>query len=79
MIIYANGRTIGTTPDGESSFIQATGINGDSLNVSDSTTQQYLYFILRELRITNMHLHSLSDQRIHPKDVDVDIDIDIDI
>lgn len=68
MIVYANGRVTGIS-DGESKPIKAIGENLDSLSVTDETVMRYLFYILKELRKSNIHLESITDQRINDADI----------
>lgn len=73
MIVYANGRVTGTS-DGESKQIKAIGENLDSLSISDETVARYLFYILQEIRKSNIHLQLITDQRINDMDINQEIE-----
>jgi hypothetical protein len=69
MIVFSNGRIIGTKDNGDSIQIRGLGEYQNSLSTTDETIARYLVSILKELRIQNIHLQSITDQKINDGDI----------
>jgi len=76
MIVYANGRVTGTTHEGDPSFIRSVGTDSDALLVSDEHSLQFFYAMLVELKKMNLHLESMTDQKINDIDIENSIDVE---
>ena len=72
MIVYANGKVLGTDSEGNTSEIAAQGINGDELKISDNESRDYLRSILSELKIMNLHMSFLNDTSLSRDGIEVD-------
>ena len=72
MIVYANGKVLGTDSNGNTSEIAAQGINGDELKVSDNESRDTFRSILAELKIMNLQMAVLTDTTILRDDIEVD-------
>jgi hypothetical protein len=69
MIIYANGKVLGTDTAGDTQPITAQGPEVDELKVSDMETRTHLNNIIKELKILNLHMAILNDTNISRSDV----------
>jgi hypothetical protein len=69
MIIYANGKVLGTDPDGNTSEVGVTGPTGDELKVSNIDSQELLSKIWKELKKLNIHLSLVTDVALTNEDV----------
>ena len=67
MIVYANGKVLGTDEDGNT---QEIGTQGDELKITDNESRDYLQAILAEMRVMNFHLALMSDVSISTDDVE---------
>lgn len=72
MIVYANGKVLGTDQNGNTSEIAAQGINSDQLKISDFESQDYMRTMIAELKILNFHMSLLTDTTITRDDIEVD-------
>jgi len=70
MIVYANGRVIGTDIDGNTQDISVVGVEQDELKVSDHEQENLLSKILKQLKINNFHMSLLTDTYIENSDVE---------
>jgi len=70
MIVYANGRVIGTDIDGNAQDISVVGVEQDELKVSDHEQENLLSKILKQLKINNFHMSLLTDTYIENSDVE---------
>jgi hypothetical protein len=71
MIVYANGRVIGTDIDGNAQFVSIIGVEQDTLKAADDESRTLLSAIIKELKITNLHLSLITDNVIKREDVEV--------
>lgn len=71
MIVYANGRVIGTDLDGDAQFISVIGEEQDTLKVADDESRDSLNNIIKELKILNLHMSFITDNTIKRSDVEV--------
>ena len=71
MIVYANGRVIGTDIDGNAQFVSIIGAEQDTLKAADDESRTLLAAIIKELKITNLHLSLITDNVIERIDVEV--------
>lgn len=69
MIVYASPVTQGVDIDGNTEKVSVVGAEKNELRVSDIDQADYLYEILVQLRIMNIHLSSLSDMQIDKKEL----------
>ena len=69
MIVYANGKVLGTDQNGDTSEITAHGMNGDELSVSDFESRDYLQTMVKELKILNFHMMLLTDTAVEEEDI----------
>jgi hypothetical protein len=69
MIIYANGKVLGTDPDGNTSEIGVTGPEGDELKVSNLESSDLLSYMLKELKKMNIHLSLMTDVILNDEDI----------
>ena len=72
MIVYANGKVLGTDQDGDTQEIAAQGIDSDELNVSDNEGRDYSRAILAELKVLNLHMSLINDTTLTANDVEID-------
>ena len=72
MIIYANGKVLGTDPAGNTSEVGVTGPTGDELKVSNVDSQELLSSIRKELKKINIHLSLMTDVIINNADIDTE-------
>jgi hypothetical protein len=71
MIVYANGRVIGTDIDGNAQFVSIIGAEQDTLKIGDDESRTLLAAIIKELKIMNLHLSLMTDNVIERTDVGV--------
>jgi len=71
MIVYANGKVLGTDSNGNTQEISVQGPKLDELKVSDNESRDSLNNIIKELKILNIHLSILTDMNITRQDVEV--------
>jgi hypothetical protein len=71
MIVYANGRVIGTDIDGNAQFVSVIGAEQDTLKVADDGSRTLLTAIIKELKIMNIHFSLMTDNVIKREDVEV--------
>lgn len=71
MIVYANGRVIGTDIDGDAQFVSIIGAAQDTLKAADDESRTLLAAIIKELKIMNLHLSLMTDNVIERTDVGV--------
>ena len=71
MIVYANGRVIGTDIDGNAQFVSIIGAEQDTLKAADDESRTLLAAIIKEIKITNLHLSLMTDNVIKREDVEV--------
>jgi hypothetical protein len=67
MIVYANGKVLGTDQLGNTVEI---GTQGDELKITDNESRDYFQAILLEMRVMNFHLAYLSGVTISTDDVE---------
>jgi hypothetical protein len=71
MIVYASPRTQGIDIEGDTQPISVMGPEQDSLKIEDQEQYGLLNNILKELKIMNLHLTSMTDNHIQSQDVEV--------
>lgn len=71
MIVYANGKTLGTDADGNVTSIGAIEPGLDTLKVGDMETRELLYKVIKELKILNLHMSYMTDLVIDKEEVEV--------
>ena len=71
MIVYANGRVIGTDIDGNAQFVSIIGVEQDTLKAADDGSRTLLTAIIKELKIINLHFSLITDNVIEREDVEV--------
>lgn len=69
MIVFAGSRLKATDSDGNTQSIKVIGAEQDTLKVGDLETSTYLYNILKELKILNLHMATITDNFIENRDI----------
>jgi hypothetical protein len=72
MIVYAagSGKLKATDTNGNTKDIGVVGEYQDTIKVSDVETSQYLYEVLKQLKIMNIHLSNMTDMDIEKADIE---------
>jgi len=71
MIVYANGRLTAIDVEGNTQDIGVVGPEQDTLKVSDDESKDLLYAIIKELKMLNLHMASITDLIITSSEVEV--------
>lgn len=71
MIIFANGKLKGTTPNGDISDIGTVGPDYDQVKTNDVDNYILLTAMLKELKIMNLHMMQITDTHITNEDIDI--------
>ena len=69
MIVYANGKVLGTDQNGDTQDITAQGIRSDELKISDFESRDYLETIVDQLKILNFHMMLLTETSVEEEDI----------
>ena len=69
MIVYANGKVLGTDQDGNTQPIAAQGVDSDELKMSDFESRDYLQAMVKQLKILNFHMMLLTETAVKEEDV----------
>jgi len=73
MIVFAGSSSStlkATDTNGNTKSIGVIGENQDTLKVGDLETSVYLYEILKQLKIMNIHLSNMTDMGIEKSDIE---------
>jgi len=70
MIVYASPRSQGVDVDGNTHAVSIIGSELDTLKVGDLSSSTYLGKILKQLKIMNIHMSSLTDMVIENSDIE---------
>ena len=69
MIVYANGKVLGTDHLGDTQPITAQGADSDELKMSDFESRDHLLSIITELKILNFHMSMLTETTVKEEDI----------
>lgn len=71
MIVYANGKVLGTDENGDTQPVSVTGPDKDELKVSDPENTDLLVSVVRELKLLNLQMMIMTDMDLSKQDVEV--------